>query len=99
MTKFADDAATELAKKLVAEDKKVADHSRQQYAERAKGKPTPTQEENDLAAHGAHITEHDEDGSGPDPHVTKHMEGEQHHASSPARYSTRAATPARHSEN
>ena len=30
-------------------------------------KPTPTQEENDLAASGVHIEEHEADGSGPDP--------------------------------
>ena len=32
-------------------------------------KPTPTQEENDLAASGEHVTEHEADGSPPDPSV------------------------------
>jgi len=30
------------------------------------GKPTPTQEENDRAAMGEHVTEHEPDGSPPD---------------------------------
>lgn len=67
MPKLADNPQTEAARKAVAEDKKVSDQSRAEYAERMKGRPTPTQEENDLAAHGAHIIEHDDDGSGPDP--------------------------------
>jgi|SRR5215831_11313574 len=92
MTKFADDAATELAKKLVADDKKVGDQSRAEYAARTIGKPTPTQEENDLAAHGAHITEHEDDGSGPDPFnfSTRNLEAKP--ASGPARYQTRSAS-------
>jgi len=32
-------------------------------------KPTPTQAENDRAALGEHILEHEDDGSGPDPHA------------------------------
>jgi len=30
-------------------------------------RPTPTQDENDRAALGEHILEHEDDGSGPDP--------------------------------
>jgi len=45
MTKLADDPQTEAAKKALAEEKKLADKSRAEYAERAKGKPTPTQED------------------------------------------------------
>ena|SRR5215831_8361659 len=94
MTKFADDGSAETARKLVAEDKKVADKSRAEYAERMKGKPTPTQEENDLAMHGAHILEHEDDGSGPDPFVTRNLEAEKPHA--PARtYSTRSSGAAK----
>jgi hypothetical protein len=62
------------AAKRVAEDKKLSDQSKQEFAERTKGKPTPTQEENDLAAHGAHFHEHEPDGSDPDPNVTKQSE-------------------------
>ena len=61
------DDTTETAKKKLAEERKVSDKVKADFAERAKGKPTPTQEENDLAALGAHITEHEPDGSDPDP--------------------------------
>jgi hypothetical protein len=73
MTKLADSPATEAAKKAVEADKKLLEQSRAEYASRTKGKPTPTQEENDLAVCGAHILEHEPDGSDPDPNV-KSME-------------------------
>jgi hypothetical protein len=50
-------------------------------------KPTPTQAENDRAAKGEHILEHEDDGSGPDPHLTKQAEADK----KPATYQTRAA--------
>jgi hypothetical protein len=68
-TKTADSASTELARQRIAEDKEVAARSAAEYADRMKGKPTPTQEENDLAAHGAHILEHEHDGGDLDPNV------------------------------
>jgi hypothetical protein len=37
--------------------------SLEEFAARTKGKPTPTQEENDRAAMGEHILEHEADGS------------------------------------
>jgi hypothetical protein len=89
MTKFADDAAAEHAKKQLAEDRKIVERSRAEYAEHSKGKPTPTQEENDLAALGAHIIEHDDDGSGPDPYVVRNMEAAS--KGRPATYQTKAA--------
>ena len=69
MTKLADNPATEAAKKAVEADKKLLERSRAEYAARTKGKPTPTQEENDLAACGAHILAHEPDGSDPDANV------------------------------
>jgi hypothetical protein len=99
MTKFADDQAAEHAKKTMEENKKLTEQSRAEFGERTKGKPTPTQEENDLAALGVHITEHDEDGSNPDPHGqagatdTRHMEGQR--ASRPQSYATRQHTAAK----
>jgi len=69
MTKLADNPATEAAKKAVEADKKLLERSRAEYAARTKGKPTPTQEENDLAVCGAHIIAHEPDGSDPDPNV------------------------------
>ena len=91
MTKLADNPATEAAKKAVEADKKLLDQSRAEYASRTKGKPTPTQAENDLAVCGAHILEHEPDGSDPDPH------GQPNKSLDPAPkqggYQTRAETP------
>jgi hypothetical protein len=60
---------TEAARKQLAVDREALEKSRQQYGERMKGKPTPTQEENDLAMLGAPVFEKEDDGSGPDPNV------------------------------
>ena len=83
----------ENAKKALAEEQKILEASRAQYAERMKGKPTPTQAENDLAALGAHITEHEADGSDPDPNV-RHFEASKVSGTStgsrPQTYQTRA---------
>jgi hypothetical protein len=68
-TKTADNPVTEAAKQQLADAKEATERSRAEFAERMKGKPTPTQEENDLAALGAHVLEHEHDGSGPDPHA------------------------------
>ena len=59
-------AAAENAKKRLEEDRKISDQSRAEYAERSKGKPTPTPEEIDLAILGGFVTgsEHEADGSG-----------------------------------
>ena len=40
-------------------------------------RPTPTQEENDRAAMGEHIVEHEDDGSGPDPFAKANEEAKQ----------------------
>ncbi|MCP3471412.1 hypothetical protein NLM33_18720 [Bradyrhizobium sp. CCGUVB1N3] len=90
-TKLADDPQTEAAKKAVADEKKASDKSRTEFAERTKGKPTPTQEENDLAMCGAHILEHEDDGSGPDPHQAKVLEAEKPSARPAGNYQTRSA--------
>jgi hypothetical protein len=64
---MADSEATERAKKQLDEDKKIRERSAAEYAERSRGKPTPTQEEIDLAVLGANFTEHEADGSAADP--------------------------------
>jgi hypothetical protein len=92
MTKLADDPQTEAAKKALAEERKISDKSRAEFVERTKGKPTPTQEENDLAACGAHILEHEPDGSDPDLNV-KSLEADKPHGK-PQSYQTRAHNPA-----
>jgi len=60
-------------------------------------RPTPTQDENDRAALGEHILEHEDDGSGPDANVVEAQEREKkmQQARKPgADYQTRHATPA-----
>jgi hypothetical protein len=62
------------------------------------GTPTPTQEENDLAALGVHTDEHADDGSGPSPQFKLvNTATKQSEASKPSGggYQTRAAAPAR----
>jgi hypothetical protein len=84
-------ATNDAAKKQFAEDKAARAKQDEQRERNMKGKPTPTQEENDLAVLGAHITEHEDDGSGPDPNQTKQIEPDKQ----PARggYATRASSP------
>jgi hypothetical protein len=97
MSKFADDGSEKTARDLVEQDRVLVKAAREgaggaipgTHADRLKGKPTPTQEENDLAAHGAHFLEHEDDGSGPDPFnfaVTRDMK-----AKPGGGYETRAA--------
>lgn len=95
MTEFADNAAADNARKRLEEEKQQSEKTRAAAFETmSKGRPTPTQEENDLAALGATITKHDDDGSGPDPFVTRNME-----AGNSAPYQTRHETPARHTHS
>jgi hypothetical protein len=62
-----------------------------------KGKPTPSQEENVLAARGAHLHEHEDDGSGPDPNVATNKQTEARKpAAAKGDYQTRQSGPARH---
>lgn len=90
MTEFADNAAADNARKRLEEEKQHSDKSRAAAFETmSKGRPTPTQEENDLAALGATITKHDDDGSGPDPFVTRNLEAG--HSAAP--YQTRHERP------
>ena len=66
--------------------------SRAEYAERMKGKPTPTQKENDMAIMGHPVFNKEPDGSGPDL-ANRTVEPE---APKPtATYQTRQATAAR----
>jgi hypothetical protein len=63
---MADDPQRAAAEKQLAADREISDRSRAEYAERMKGRPTPTQHENDLAVLGAPVFEKEDDGSGPD---------------------------------
>lgn len=60
------------------------------------GKPTPTQEENDLAALGVPFETHEEDGSGPEPEL-RIVRTKQSEAGKPsgATYATRSAAESR----
>jgi hypothetical protein len=90
-TKLADDPATEQAKRAYESEKKLSDASKAQYESKMKGKPTPTQEENDLAACGAHILEHEADGSDLDPNNFSSLTQDTKNlgASKPQAYQTR----------
>ena len=82
-------AKEELAKSNEAKAKSVADASHPST-------PTPTQEENDLAALGVHTDEHADDGSGPSPEMamTKTRQSEPSKQTGGG-YQTRAAAPSR----
>ncbi len=86
---------SEQTDRALAQGREVSEQSRKEAAERLKGKPTPTQEENDRFAVGEHIMEHEDDGSGPElVHVMTTRQVEPRKPSGSAGYSTRSATPA-----
>jgi hypothetical protein len=58
--------ADEAVAKALAESKERVERTRQEAGERLRGKPTPTQDENDRGALGEHVVEKEDDGSGPD---------------------------------
>jgi hypothetical protein len=61
----------EATKKRLAEEKQARDKAQaEQRDSLGTVKPTPTQAENDLAASGVHVVDHEPDGSPPDPGVT-----------------------------
>ena len=91
-----DKARKEATERTLAQGREALENSRREAFERlSKGKPTPTQDENDRFAAGEHIMEHEDDGSGPElvPVMTA-RQMEPRRAPSAAGYSTRAATPA-----
>jgi hypothetical protein len=92
---MADDENMAAAKKRLAEDQEITNKIKEDYLSKMKGKPTPTQEENDLAACGAHFHEHEADGSDPDPnvHTSKQMEAGKNHGTA---YQTRQARHTTH---
>jgi hypothetical protein len=87
-------------KKRLADEKTAREKAQKDHAKMvADVKPTPTQEENDMAASGVHVEEHEADGSPPDAHVTPDVYGTLPHNKkleadrTGGGYSTRAATP------
>ena len=61
------------------------------YAHQAK--PTPTQEENDLAALGVPFDEHEDDGSGPEPEFRMTRTRQSEPGKPASSYTTRSAEP------
>jgi hypothetical protein len=89
-TKHADTEHATAAKKKLADERAARDKANEQQAKTAgTTKPTPTQEENDLAAMGVHVLEHEPDGS-PDPNEAQTKQAE---AGKRGNYQTRTATP------
>ncbi len=90
----ADKERQENAKKVVAEQRQAREAAAKEAPEA--GKPTPTQEENDLAAMGVHVPEHEPDGSPEQdqsfpPKQTKQSEAKR---PAPGGYQTRQSRPA-----
>ena len=65
------EATAEASRKRLAEEKQAREKAQAEQRDMLNTvKPTPTQAENDLAASGVHVTEHEPDGSPPDPGVS-----------------------------
>lgn len=90
---MADTEQTTAAKKKLADERAARDKANEAHAKTATGvKPTPTQEECDLAAMGVYVLEHEPDGS-PDPNAPQDKQMQAEAAKPRASYATRAATP------
>jgi sRNA-binding protein len=81
-------------KKRLGEERAAREKASKEGAKAAGDvKPTPTQEEADMAASGVYLSEHEDDGSGPDPNVPQTKDAKQAEAGKPkAGYATRAST-------
>jgi hypothetical protein len=87
--KHADDTKKRLA------DEKTAREANAKTAEALAGsKPTPTQEENDLAASGVPVIEHEDDGSGAEPTPTTKQSEANKAPQQRGGYATRTVAPA-----
>jgi hypothetical protein len=109
MTQHDEKKGGDANKKRLADERAAREKKQVEQREAMAGvKPTPTQEENDLAATGEHLTEHEPDGSPeqppappPDPPpeggATAHRETKpSQQPTSRGDYSTRTAAPAKH---
>jgi hypothetical protein len=86
--------ADEAVEKALAETRERVERTRQEGAERlSKGKPTPSQEENDRAALGEVDFAKEDDGSGPDAYAAKNLEAQRH--AQRGGYQTRQVAPQR----
>jgi hypothetical protein len=83
----------EATRKRLAEEREARDKKQAEQRESAaKGKPTPTQAECDLAKAGVPVLEKEDDGSGPDPYSTAAMEPKPAQSSGGG-YQTRQSQP------
>jgi hypothetical protein len=90
-TKMSNDEHAAAARKKLADDKAAREKASKERAKSVSEiKPTPTQEECDLAALGVYLPEHEDDGSGPEPGAPETKTAEA--AKPKASYSTRAAS-------
>ena len=96
------DKGGDATRKRLADERSAREKKQAEQRDAMAGvKPTPTQEENDLAASGEPVTEHEPDGSPPDPNVaavsepTKTRQSEAKPSTSQrSDYQTRATAPA-----
>lgn len=78
--------------------KALKEKSLAEFAERTKGRPAPTQDENDRAKLGEHVIEKEHDGSDPDPSTLQAAAQKTKQSTaqgSGAPYQTKQATPAK----
>jgi hypothetical protein len=86
--------ADDTVEKALAESRERVERTRQEGAERlSRGKPTPTQDENDRAALGEVDFAKEDDGSGPDAYAAKNLEAQRH--AQRGGYQTRQVAPQR----
>jgi hypothetical protein len=94
------DKSGDAIKKRLADERAAREKKQAEQRDAMAGvKPTPTQEENDLTASGEHSSEHEPDGSPPDPNNPPALgptTRETKPSPQPSRgdYSTRASAPA-----
>jgi hypothetical protein len=90
----------EAAKAQLAASQEAQAKTREGQEAAAGSKPTPTQEENDLAKLGAYVPEHEPDGSPEQPPGPQAKQETRHlGADRPGGYQTRAARPTPATEN
>lgn len=94
------EAARDAAKKQLAADKDARSKVLEQHEATEGVKPTPTQDENDMAKLGVHLSEHEPDGSpehssGGAPKAPQHETRQVSAQAARPGYQTRAAGPAK----
>ena len=78
------------AKEQLSKDREVREKIVEEVTKKTSTKPTPTQEENDLAKLGQPVEHKQDDGGGPDPHVQREAKPAAGHGT----YQTRQQKPA-----